>query len=246
MSDGSIGYTSHACVATITIDRPAKRNALSSDLCNQLRDALLRLRDGDDRVGVLCGSGSTFCAGADLTAPPPDFWQAVPDVGIEVGKPIIAAVQGPVVGLAVTLVTYCDLCVAAEDARFLYPEAKVGVSKGLVSGLVVRMPHKIAMELMLLGGPITAQRAHETGFVNRVTAVGAQIEVAQGLARQLADSAPLVLAQLKSLTRSTLPSSPAEALYRATATIDAVTNSADAREGLLAFREKRAPRFTGR
>lgn len=246
MSDGSIDYRSEGGIALITLNRPAKRNALTAAMCEQLQAALARLRDGEDRVGILCAEGETFCAGADLTAPPPQFWRAVPDIGIEVGKPLIAAVQGPVVGLAVTLLAFCDLCVASEDARFLYPEAKVGVSKGLVTALAARVPHKIAMELMLLGGPLSAQRAYEGGFVNRVVPPGQQLAVAREMAATLAASAPLVIRQLKDFTRQTLPRSPAETLYLATRVVDAVGDSEDAAEGLRAFQEKRAPRFQGR
>ncbi len=246
MSEGSIDYRSEGGIALITLNRPAKRNALTAAMCDQLQAALARLRDGEDRVGILCAEGETFCAGADLTAPPPQFWRAVPDIGIEVGKPLIAAVQGPVVGLAVTLLAFCDLCVAAEDARFIYPEAKVGVSKGLVTALAARVPHKIAMELMLLGGPLSAQRAYEGGFVNRVVPPGQQLAVAREMAATIAASAPLVIRQLKDFTRQTLPRSPAETLYLATRVVDAVGDSEDAAEGLRAFQEKRAPRFQGR
>ncbi len=246
MSEGSIDYRSEGGIALITLNRPAKRNALTAAMCDQLQAALARLRDGEDRVGILCADGETFCAGADLTAPPPQFWRAVPDIGIEVGKPLIAAVQGPVVGLAVTLLAFCDLCVAAEDARFIYPEAKVGVSKGLVTALAARVPHKIAMELMLLGGPLSAQRAYEGGFVNRVVPPGQQLAVAREMAATIAASAPLVIRQLKDFTRQTLPRSPAETLYLATRVVDAVGDSEDAAEGLRAFQEKRAPRFQGR
>src|SRR5258706_15144509 len=159
MTDGNIEYRSEEGVATIRINRPHKRNALTAQMCDELHNALLRLRDSDDRVGILCAEGEVFCGGADLNSPPPHFWKAVPDVGVVVGKPLIVAVQGPGVGLAVTIVAFCDLCVASESARFMYPEAKVGVSKGLISGLGTRIPHKIAMELMLTGGPITAARA---------------------------------------------------------------------------------------
>lgn len=246
MPDGSVLYHSESGVATITLDRPLKRNAMSAALCEELRKAWERLRDSDDRVGVLCANGDTFCAGADLTAPPDQFWRAVPGVGIDVDKPLIAAVQGPVVGMALAIVAYCDLCVAADSTRFLYPEARVGVAKGLITGLAVRMPHKIAMELMLMGGPITAERAYEVGFVNRVVAAGTQRAAALEMAAGLASAAPLVLAQLKQLTRETLPASPVERMYRTTATVDRVLHSADAQEGLDAFREKRKPRFQGR
>lgn len=246
MSDGSIRYQAEAGIATIVIDRPAKRNALTAPMCEQLRAALERLRDGDERVGILAAEGPTFCAGADLGAPPSEFWKALPELGVLVDKPLIAAVQGPVVGLGLTITVFCDLCVAAEDTRFVYPEAKVGISKGAISALSARVPHKIAMELMLLGGPMDAARAYDVGLVNRVVPTGRQVEEARAIARVLADSAPLVLAQLKTLARETLPHSPIETMYRAAAIAGKVAASRDAREGTQAFREKRPPRYEGR
>lgn len=246
MSDGIIEYRSERGIATIVINRPHKRNALTASMCDELRAALLRLRDSEDRVGILCAEGASFCAGADLTAPPSHFWRAVPDVGVEVGKPIIAAIQGQVIGMAVAILAYCDLCVASEDARLIYPEAKIGISKGLISGLSARVPHKIAMELMLTGGPISAARAYDVGFVNRVVPPGQQLVAALEMARGLADSAPLVMAQLKELARQTVPMSPAETMYRTMAMVDKVSDSEDAAEGLRSFHEKRAPRFQGR
>lgn len=245
MSEGSVTYRSEAGVAIITLDRPQKRNAMTASMCDELQSALTRLRNGDDRVGILCANGDSFCAGADLTAPPDQFWRAVPGVGIQVGKPIIAAVQGHVVGLGLAIVAYCDLCVASDSTVFLYPEARVGVSKGLIAGLVVRLPHKVAMEMMLLGGPMNAARAYDVGFVNRVTTNGSQMQVALDMAASLAASAPLVLAQLKQLAEETMPSSPSETMYRTSALVDRVLQSADAQEGLDAFSEKRKPVFRG-
>lgn len=246
MADGTTEYRCEAGIAIITLNRPHKRNAMTAAMCEQLRQAFVRLRDSDERVGILCAEGESFCAGADLTAPPDQFWKAVPDIGVDVAKPVIAAVQGPVVGMGVAILAFCDLCVASEDARLIYPEARVGISKGLISALAGRVPHKIAMELMLTGGPISAQRAYDVGFVNRVVPRAELFAAALEMARGLAASAPLVMAQLKQLARETIPMSPAEQMYRTTGLVDRVLGSEDAAEGIRSFQEKRPPRFTGR
>lgn len=245
MSEGTVTYRAQGGVAIIRIDRPQKRNALTAGMCDELRDALLRLETGDERVGLLCAEGETFCAGADLNSPPAHFWRAVPSVGLTLTKPLIAAVQGPVVGMAMTITAFCDLCVASETTKFIYPEARIGLSMGLIGGLSVRVPHKMAMEMMLLGGPISAERAYDVGFVNRVTPAGQQFDVALEMANALASSAPLVLAQLKGMAEATLPVGPVHAMYRATAAVEKVTTSADAKEGVNAFLEKRSPQFKG-
>jgi enoyl-CoA hydratase/carnithine racemase len=121
----------------------------------------------------------------------------------------------------------------------------VGVAAGLISSIAARIPHKVALELMLLGQPLSAQRAYEVGLVNRVTEPGAELAEALEMAAVLAQSAPLVLGLLKKMVRETLPRSPIEAMYLAQADAERVLHSQDAQEGLNAFREKRAPRFTG-
>ena len=245
MSDGSIDSTSSDGITVVTINRPAKRNAMNAGMCDDLRRAWEVFRDSDDRVAILRAEGNTFTAGADLSNPPSQFWKAVPDVGIDIGKPVIAVVQGPVVGMGVAMVAFCDLCVASSDSKFIYPEAKVGVAAGLISALVARIPHKIALELILLGEPLPAQRAYEVGLVNRLTAPGAQMEEAMHMASVMTTAAPLVLKFLKKMTYETLPRSPIETMYRAQQQAEQVALSADAREGLLAFKEKRSPAFKG-
>jgi enoyl-CoA hydratase len=245
MDEGQIDVASRNAVTIITINRPAKRNAMSAAMCEQLRQALESFRDGEDRVAILRAEGDVFTAGADLASPPSQFWRAMPDVGLDLGKPIIAAVHGPVIGLGVGIVAYCDLCIATHEARFIYPEARVGVAMGLITSLVARIPHKIALELMLLGEPIAAQRAYEVGFVNRVVATQDLMSEALAMADILARSAPLVLKFLKQMARETQPKSPIEAMYMAQLKAEGVSSSADAAEGLLAFREKRKPQFKG-
>jgi enoyl-CoA hydratase/carnithine racemase len=229
------------------MNRPAKRNALSTHMCTQLHAAWLRFAASDtERAAVLTGAGDVFTAGADLTGPPANFFDAVPEIGVRLDKPVIAAVAGPVVGGGVSMVAMCDLCIAADTTRFIYPEAKVGVTAGLIAAIAARMPHKVAMEVMLLGGALEAARAYEIGFVNRVVPAGEQVRVAREMAAVLAEAAPMVVATLKRLVRDTLPRSPVERVHDARREIEPVMRSADMQEGLAAFREKRRPVFRGR
>jgi enoyl-CoA hydratase/carnithine racemase len=247
MSEELVRYEARGAVALISLDRPAKRNALNTAMCAALRAAWTRFaQSATERAAVITSTDdANFCAGADVNDMPANFFDVIPEVGVELAKPVIAAVAGNVAGGAVTLTAFCDLCVAADNTRFIYPEAKIGATLGLVSALVARIPHKVAMELMLLGGSIDAERAWQVGFVNRVVPVGQQTAAALELATAISHNAPLVLATLKRFARETLPHSPVETYLAAKRHIDTVAGSADMREGITAFREKRRPVFRG-
>ena len=100
------------------------------------------------------------------------MWHAVPGLGVELDKPVIAATSGWVVGGAFVLVQMADMCVASETTRFIYPEGKIGTTAGGISSVMARMPHKIAMEFLLVGEEMSAERAYEIGFVNKVAPKG--------------------------------------------------------------------------
>jgi enoyl-CoA hydratase/carnithine racemase len=241
-----VTYQSQDRIAVITINRPDKRNALTKEVVERLNAAWLRFNGSDDRVAVIAATGDVaFTAGADLDDIPHDLWRAIPGIGVEVDKPVIAAVSGWVVGGGLLFAQYSDLLVAAENSKFVYPEAKVGFSGGLISSLVARIPHKVAMELLLVGEPLSAQRAYEVGLVNKVVPTGQQLEAALDYARKLAANAPLVLAQLKRFVGRTLPKGPSELAGIARRDVDLVTFSEDCAEGLAAFKQKRPPVFQG-
>ncbi len=234
-------------IALITIDRADRMNALNEAVIVGLNAAWQRFADGDERVAVLCAAGErAFSVGADIKDPPREMWQGVPGVGVALDKPVIAALQGWCIGGAYVIVQMCDLVVAAQSTIFKYPEAQVGFTGGLIASAAARLPHKIAMEFMLLGEDLSAQRAYEVGMVNRVVADGEQLGAALAYARILARSAPLVVTTIKRFVGQTLNRSPAEAAAVARRDLLTVRDSDDGAEGRRAFGEKRTPKFTGR
>jgi enoyl-CoA hydratase len=239
-------YDSRDGIAEITINRPEKYNILTHEVLAALYDAWVRFNESSDRVAILTGAGDkAFTAGANLKDIPHDLWRAVPGIGVKVEKPVIVAAAGAVVGGGLVFVQMADLAVAAENTVFSYPEAKVGYSGGLISSLAARIPHKIVMELLLLGGSIDARRAYEVGLVNRVVPTGRQLEAAREFARQIAANAPLVLSMLKNFVGQVMPKGPTELAAIARSSVEAINASDDFREGIAGFLEKRPPAFTG-
>lgn len=241
-----VSYESRDAIAIITINRPEKLNSLNEAVIQGLRDAWRKLEASDDRVAVLHAAGDrAFSVGADIKDPPAEMWQGVPSVGVPVSKPIIAALHGWCIGGAYVIVQMCDLVVASESTVFKYPEAQLGFTGGLIASAVARIPHKIAMEFMLLGQDFSAQRALHAGMVNRVVPVGEELSAALAYAEILRNSAPLVVQTLKEFSLATLNQSPAEAGAVSRDHLLAVRNSDDGAEGRRAFAEKRTPEFKG-
>lgn len=246
MASDVVLYESVDNVAVITLNRPERLNALNAEVSDAMVAAWKRLDEGEDRVAILTGTGRAFTAGADLKDQGGQIWPFVPGVGIEVRKPIIAAVNGLAVGGGVVLIQFADLAVMAEDAWLSYPEAKVGFTGGLITSMVSRIPHKLAMELILVGEKMTAQRAYEIGFVNRVVPKEEVMAAAMEYARKLAANSPLVLETLKAFAGRTLSKGPTELAGYARHMTERTFQSEDLEEGLAAFRDKREPRFKGR
>ena len=226
-------------VSIIRIDRPEKLNAISAAVAVELQQAFQSFDASDQRVAILSAAGErAFTSGADVTDLP-ELWRAIPTVGFDTDKPIIAATSGWCVGGGIVIVMMCDLMVSTESTMFYYPEAKLGVTGGMISSLVSRMPHKLAMEIMLLGAKVNARRAYEVGFVNRVVE-------ALAMANEMLDSAPLVIGALKRLASQVLPVGPVERMVGISRTLDRVRTSEDMQEGIRAHRERRKPDFRGR
>jgi enoyl-CoA hydratase/carnithine racemase len=184
--------------------------------------------------------------GADVKDAPKEMWQGVPSIGTQTSKPVIAAVKGWCIGGSYVIVQMCDLVVAADNTRFKYPEAQLGFTGGLIASAVARIPHKVAMEFMLLGEDFDAHRALTAGMVNKVVPTGEEEEQAHAWANILAQSAPLVVQGLKEFSMATLNKSPAEAGAIARDQLLDIKFSDDGAEGRKAFGEKRTPQFTGK
>ena len=242
-----VTYTSHDRVATITINRSDRMNALNEEVILGLQAAWRRLENSDDRVAVLTAAGDkAFSVGADVKDAPKEMWQGVPSIGTQTSKPVIAAVKGWCIGGSYVIVQMCDLVVAADNTRFKYPEAQLGFTGGLIASAVARIPHKVAMEFMLLGEDFDAHRALAAGMVNKVVSTGEEEEQAHAWANILAKSAPLVVQGLKEFSMATLNKSPAEAGAIARDQLLDIKFSDDGAEGRKAFGEKRTPQFTGK
>ena len=229
-------------IALLTMNRPEVRNALNPELGQALTEAF-RAADEDPsvRVVVLTGAGPVFCAGMDLKS----FAQGGKMTGMTwfyqegISKPTIAALNGTAVAGGFELALACDLIVASEDAKVGIPEVKRGLfAAGGGTTLSQRIPLAVALELGLTGEPITARRAHEIGLVNQVVPADSVQRAAIELAEKIAANAPLSLAITKKLMRERRWGTPEETR--------AVFGSADAREGAIAFAERRAPIWTGK
>lgn len=249
-------------VLLVTINRPEARNAVNTRVTLGVGEALEYADAHDDVwVVVLTGAGDkSFCAGADLKEaaagirlddPRAASWGFAGFVTHAISKPIIAAVNGFALGGGTEIVLASDLAVAAETASFGLPEIKRGILAGGGGAfrLARQIPAKIAMEVILTGEPITAQRALEVGLINRVVPGTGLLDAAFALADRIMANAPLSVQASKRIARGiTGGAVAAEAAdwERTRADSMAVRASADADEGLRAFAEKRAPNWQGR
>ena len=247
MSASLVTYEATDGIAVITLNRPDKLNALSPELGQELLAVWRRFNAADERVAILTGAGpKAFSAGADLSNPP-ELWSFIPGAGIDVDKPIVAAINGLCVGGGWILAQHCDLAVASETARFIYPEAKVAISGGFIAGLAARIPHKIAMEMIMMCRPMPAERAYQVGLVNKVVSQGQHVTEAIAWGHEIAGFAPLVLKTIKRFViDGVLAQGPSEVMARTHRDLAEVRESADGAEGRQAFKEKRKPRFEGR
>ena len=242
-------------VTIITINRPQARNAINHAVSAAVAQALDDLDERDDlTVGIITGAGGTFSSGMDLKAFLAGENAPVPGRGLAgltqrpPAKPLIAAVEGWALAGGCEIALACDLIVAADDAKFGIPEVKRGLVAG--AGGLVRLPRRIpagiAMELALTGDPLPAADAHRLGLVNKLTAPGQALAGALALAERIAANGPLAVAATKQIVGQQFDWQLAEVWEKLEPIMRPAFQSKDAREGALAFAEKRAPVWQGR
>lgn len=255
MDDAVVTYECKDKVAWLTINRPEARNALSRAVRDGLWDGFRRFADDDAAaVLILTGAGEkAFCAGGDLkemseTAlqiPPSDFLPYLQRT-VKTDKPVIAAVNGVAFAGGFLLAQMCDLVIAADHATFGITEVKVGRGSPWAAPLPWLVGPRAAMEIMLTGDPLTAQRAYEIGLVNRVVPADGLRETALAIASRIAGNAPLSVRAAKQLVYLSAEHGWSAALEAADALYEPVYLSEDGQEGPRAFKEKREPEWQGR
>jgi|HubBroStandDraft_2_1064218.scaffolds.fasta_scaffold32190_3 enoyl-CoA hydratase len=229
-------------VVVLTLNRPRARNALNPELKDAILQAMAEA-DGDPgvRAVVITGNGPVFCAGMDLKA----FAGGAAFGGLTdfyhdgIGKPLIAALNGPALGGGFEIALACDLVIASEDAWLAMPEVKRGLfAAGGGTTVATRIPLAVALEMGLTGDPITAARAEQLGLVNKVVPAAEVRKEAVTMAEKLAANGPLAVALTKKLIR--------ERRWADAEETAAIFRSADALEGARAFAERRPPAWTGK
>jgi methylglutaconyl-CoA hydratase len=242
MTDELVHLAVQSGIATITLDSPANRNALSARLRAELLDALERTADDDEvRVVVLDHTGTVFCAGMDLTEPP-DAVKEFPPILERIWthpKPIVAKLAGPARAGGVGIVAAADIAVAAHDATFAFTEVRLGVVPAVISVTVLpRLLSHAAHELFLTGETFDATRAVAIGLLNSAVPAGqlnAEVDHYTGM---LTKGGPEALTLTKQLLRAPTMAQDFAAMLELSATRFA---SAEAQEGIRAFTEKRPP-----
>ncbi len=260
--NNAVNFELHDKVMLITLDRP-KANATDAETSHRLGEVFIRFRDDDSlRVAIITGAGDRFfCGGWDLKAASegeavdadfgPGGFAGLTELW-DLDKPVIAAVNGLAVGGGFELALAADLIIASNKAEFFVPEATLGIipDSGGVLRLPRRLPKAVAMDMLMTGRRMSVDEAKHFGLVNRSCDHGHLINQALGWAHQIAQSAPLSLAAIKSVVRET-QAMDLESAYESMRSGDIeayqkMLRSEDAMEGPLAFSEKRSPEWKGK
>lgn len=254
-----VTYELDGHVATITLNRPEAGNAINGAVRKELNAAWNRFRDEEDAwVGILTATGRVFCAGADLKDGEGaigtfggTFWEKPTinsfESGMELFKPTIAAVQGPCLGYGLTGVLFCDFVIASTEATFAFPEVSIGVPT--IVG-AIRLPQRLrwadAMELLLTGKPMTAERAKEVGLVWKLVEPADLLTTAREWAQTLTEAAPLAQRATKEVAWRTADMGWIESVRFGEVMRKVAGATADVAEGISAWREKRRPQWRAR
>jgi methylglutaconyl-CoA hydratase len=247
-------------VATITLNRPERRNALSTHLLQELLAALDEIESSDSQVMMLTGSGKAFCAGLDLeelkTLIGKSHDENVQDSRrianvfrrlYDFPKPTIAAVNGAAIAGGTGLATMCDFTLAVPEAKFGYTEVRIGFVPAIVSSILVwQVGHKIARDLLLTGRIFDSSEAHRFGLVNEIVPAERLIARSRELAAQLMENSPSSIRTTKKLINGFISSQLDEQIAAAIENNAQIRTTADFREGVSSFLEKRKPRWSGK
>jgi methylglutaconyl-CoA hydratase len=260
MSYNTIQLARDGHLATITLNRPDKRNAISYELIDELLRALDDIADSDARALILTGAGKAFCSGMDL-----DNLKALTKNteadnlrdsetmarlfrGLyEFSKPTIAAVNGAAVAGGCGLATLCDFTIASSEAKFGYTEVRIGFLPAIVSTFLIRqIGEKRARDLLLTGRIISAQEALEYGLATEVVAPDQLMPRVQQIAASLVENSPASLRATKRLLSAFAQSELDEQIQLAVKENANIRATEDFREGVSSFLEKRKPQWSGR
>jgi methylglutaconyl-CoA hydratase len=247
-------------LAVITLNRPEKRNAISPEMIADLMGAFDEAERSSARVVILTGAGSAFCAGMDLEALRNLATQTQEQHAADAErmgrmfyrvysfpKPLIAAVNGPAIAGGTGLATLADFTLAVPEAKFGYTEVRIGFLPAVVSVFLMRqVGEKIARELLLTGKIFDAAEAHRLGLVSEIVTADKLMTAARELAQTLAALSPTSLTMTKRLLLSWNEKEIQRDLEIAIRESAVIRRTADFREGLSAFLEKRAPKWQGR
>ena len=252
-------YEKRDQVVIITLNRPDSLNAINRPLRRELGGAILRFdKDDDARVAIITGKGRAFCAGRDLKERAEDNAAGVqasagdsmteenPYMWPRTWKPLIAAVNGYALAGGWSIAQMCDLRLAAEDARLGITEARVGLLAPFGVALAKLIPMAAVMELFLTAEPVTAQRAYDMGFVNKVVSGDELMDEAMAVARRIVANSPLSLRRFKELVYRSLDLTTEAASSLTYEAYQQLLLSKDSKEGPRAFAEKREPQWKGR
>ncbi|MDD4859947.1 MAG: enoyl-CoA hydratase-related protein [Dehalococcoidales bacterium] len=246
-------------IATLTLNRPEKLNAFTNKIAAGLEDLLPKLsKDDSVKVLIITGAGRGFCAGLDAedlaklgSQPLHELYDLLQDLTLtldDFNKPMIAAINGVVAGAGMSIALFCDFRIAVEEAKFFAGYNRMGITPDI--GVTYNLPRIVgpakAAEILLTGDPLTAAEALKIGLVNRVVPAADLMKTTHELAQKIAGGASMALNLTRQALKKSLNNTLAQQVEVEYATMSICSRTADHKEGLKAFMEKRPPQFKGK